>query len=359
MRIILQQLCESLASGRDAAWCRVLETRGSTPQKPGAAMVVFPDGSQAGTLGGGSVEAEVTRRALRSLASGTAEIAAFQLDDDLGWDDTPICGGSMRILIQPLAAGPVPVYYQELKRRIEERSAVTEAIVWDAAASGLELLASYLLDADGQLVATWHVSPEHGELPPQVREHFKPLPSRPLPYAARGIAYLPVAPRALLLVVGGGHIGQAVARLAADLDFDVWVVDDRAEYVTRERFPRAERRIAGALRQVLPEVPVNPETYCLIVTRGHRHDAEALALLADRGARYVGMIGSRRKVQMVFEDLLRRGVSPEALARVHAPVGIDIGSQTVPEIAVSICAELVSHRNRGGVVPGRSDRPQS
>jgi len=104
---------------------------------------------------------------------------------------------------------------------------------------------------------------------------------------------------------------------------------------------------------VLPELPITPDTYCLIVTRGHRHDEEALYFLAERNARYVGMIGSRRKIKMVFDDLLQEGVSPQALAKVYAPVGIDIGSQTVPEIAVSICAELVSHRNRGGLVPER------
>jgi xanthine dehydrogenase accessory factor len=98
---------------------------------------------------------------------------------------------------------------------------------------------------------------------------------------------------------------------------------------------------------------ITPDTYCLIVTRGHNHDEEALYYLADRGARYVGMIGSRRKIKMIFDDLVNEGVPPEALAKVYAPLGVDIGSQTVPEIAVSICAELVAHRNLGGRVPGR------
>jgi xanthine dehydrogenase accessory factor len=166
---------------------------------------------------------------------------------------------------------------------------------------------------------------------------------------------LPLQPRCRLVIVGGGHVGQAVANLAADLEFDVWVVDDRAEYVSEERFPRAKQRIAGTNEAVLPNLEITPDTYCLIVTRGHSHDEEALFHLADRGARYVGLIGSRRKIKMIFDDLLAEGISPEALSHVHAPLGIDIGSQTVPEIAVSICAELVSHRNRNGVVPGRPE----
>ena len=160
-----------------------------------------------------------------------------------------------------------------------------------------------------------------------------------------GIAFLPVLPRCRLLIVGGGHVGKAVAELAAELEFDIWVVDDRAEFTSPERFPRAERRISGPIERVLPDLEITPDTYCLIVTRGHNHDEEALLHLADRGARYVGLIGSRRKIKLIFDDLLAEGVSREALAKVHAPLGIDIGSQTVPEIAVSICAELVAHRN--------------
>jgi len=126
--------------------------------------------------------------------------------------------------------------------------------------------------------------------------------------------------------------------------------------VDAERFPRAERRIGGTIEDVLPNLEITRDTYCLIVTRGHNHDEEALFHLADRGARYVGLIGSRRKIRMIFEDLLDQGVSAEALELVHAPLGINIGSQTVPEIAVSICAELVAHRNCEGRVPGRPDK---
>jgi xanthine dehydrogenase accessory factor len=195
-----------------------------------------------------------------------------------------------------------------------------------------------------------------GSPPAQVLENFTPLAQRPRPYARQGVSYLPELPRCRLLIVGGGHVGQAVGNLAADLDFDVWVVDDRESFVSRERFPRAERLFAGPVEHVLKDVEITPDTYCLIVTRGHNHDEEALYHLIDRGARYLGMIGSQRKIKLIFDDLLNEGVSEESLAAVFAPVGIDIGSQTVPEIAVSILAELVAHRNLGGRVPGREAR---
>ena len=357
MREVVCQLAEALNAGRAVAYCRLVETRGSTPQKAGAIMLVYPDGSQAGTLGGGCVEAEVKRRALAVLQEGQAEVAKFQLDSDYGWDDGLICGGRMQILIDPLKDPTSHAYFQQLAKAIEQGLGATEAIVFDESASGHPAPASFLFNADDELLATLY-SKEKDNPPARVTQELRPLASRPRPYAASGVGYLPTQPRCRLLIVGGGHVGQAVATLAADLDFDVWVVDDREDIVNEERFPRAERRIGGKIEEVLPALPITPDTYCLIVTRGHSHDEQALYHLAERGARYVGLIGSRRKIKMIFDDLLQEGISEESLERVHAPLGIDIGSQTVPEIAVSICAELVSHRNRNGVVPGRPEAVQ-
>src|SRR5262249_10399543 len=154
--------------------------------------------------------------------------------------------------------------------------------------------------------------------------------------------------------VGGGHVGQAVARLAADVDFDVWGMDDRESYASAGRFSRAQRRIVGDFSKMLKEMAakdITPPTYCIFFTRGHNHDEEALYHLANTSAGYVGMIGSKRKIKLIFEDLLAKGVKKEVLDRVHAPLGFDIGSQTVPEIAVSIVAELIAVRNLGATIP--------
>ena len=350
MRELLSPLLAALRERRPFAWCRLVETRGSTPQKAGATMLVFPDGSQAGTLGGGCVEAEVKRRALALLDENRAEISKFQLDSDYGWDDGLICGGRMQVLIQPVVSPEIVAYYQQLADLVHSGQGITETIVFDGDASGLSAPASYLLDASGQ--ACGSVGSRKSQVPPTIMESLRPITARPRAYVAHGVAFLPVLPRCRLVIVGGGHVGKAVADLAADLEFDVWIVDDRAEFASSERFPQAERRIAGPIDRVLPDLEITTDTYCLIVTRGHNHDQEALFHLANRGARYVGLIGSRRKIKLIFENLQAAGVPREVLAKVHAPLGIDIGSQTVPEIAVSICAELVAHRNLGQV-PGR------
>ncbi len=356
MRELLDQLFAAAERGRRVACCRLVETRGSTPQKPGAAMLVFDDGSQAGTLGGGCVEADVKRQALAILNEGAAAVVRFQLDDDYGWDDGLICGGRMQVLIDPLQHAADREYFAKLRSESSSQG-VTEAIVFDAAASGLPAAASYLFDAEGRLIAHVRGPLEDGNAPQVVRDGLRPLFDRPRPTAQHGVAYLPLLSRCRLVIVGGGHVGQAVGNLAAEVDFDVWAIDDREEYVSEARFPRAERRIAGTMGQVLPNLEITPNTYCLIVTRGHNHDEEALYHLVDRSARYVGMIGSKRKIKLIFDDLLSERVSPEALSRVFAPVGLDIGSQTVMEIAVSIVAELVAHRNLG--IPGHHARERT
>lgn len=310
-------------------------------------MLVFADGSQAGTLGGGCVEAEVKRQALAILAEGRAAVVRFQLDDDYGWDDGLICGGRMQVLIDPLAGPEEREYYAQLRQCTQHGDGVTEAIVFDGPRNGQSAGACFLLDMEKNLLAALRAQLVSDAAPANILHALRPLADRPRPYAHMGVAFLPLLERCRLVVVGGGHVGRAVAHMASELDFDVWVVDDRPDIVSEARFPRAERRIDGPMGEVLPALEITPNTYCLIVTRGHHHDEEALYHLIDRGARYVGMIGSKRKIKLIFDDLLAEGISADSLSRVYAPVGLDIGSQTVPEIAVSIAAELVAHRNLG------------
>jgi xanthine dehydrogenase accessory factor len=350
MRELLAELTAALDRRRACVYCAVVETRGSTPQKAGAAMLVYLDGTQAGTLGGGCVEAEVKRRALHGLgANGRPEVFTFCLDDDYGWDDGLICGGRMTILAHPLTSDApgfdsVSRYYRRLHELADRGDGFTEVVVVGDAA-GLTVGDRYLFDAGGSLNTQFADRPAAET----VAAGLVQLSSRPKPALRQGVVYLPTLPRVTVLLVGGGHVGQAVARLASDVGFDVCVLDDRDRFAGPERFPTASRRMVGdigvTLRDLAPKL--TPHTFALILTRGHNHDEEALYHLAGTACGYVGMIGSKRKIRMIFEDLTAKGVALEALARVHAPLGYDIGSQTVPEIAVSIVAELIACRNLG------------
>jgi xanthine dehydrogenase accessory factor len=352
MRELLADVTAAIDQRRDCVYCCLVETRGSTPQKAGATMLVFPDGSQRGTLGGGCVEAEVKQRALRVLAEDDdkPELLTFNLDDNYGWDDGLICGGRMTIHAEPLIPRRMEAnaYFQQLHALVESGAGCTEAIVIGDQSTGAAGN-RFLFDAQGLSVAQLGNS----IAPSEIAGQLVALERRPGPSVKHGVAYLPILPRVTLLIVGGGHVGQAVAKLAADVDFEVWVLDDRESYASPTRFPAAYKLMVGDIGTTLKQLAadITPAFFCIIVTRGHAHDEEALYHLATTRAGYVGMIGSKRKIKLIYDDLLAKNIPEEVLAKVHAPLGFDIGSQTVPEIAVSIVAELIACRNNGGTIP--------
>jgi xanthine dehydrogenase accessory factor len=350
MRELLSTLIDALDAGRPCVVCSVVETRGSTPQKAGATMLVFADGSQAGTLGGGCVEAEVKRKALATLVGdvpGQPALFDFHLDDNYGWDDGLICGGRMSILADPLARGDRADYFRQFRDLVQAGRGCTEAVPANDKL-GVPIGSRYLFGATGELVASIGPSP-----PSSLVQNLQPLSKRPRPYHKEGVAYLPILARITLLIVGGGHVGLAVAQLGASVDFDIWVLDDRETFASPTRFPMASRRMVGdigqALARLVPEL--TPDIYALVITRGHAHDEEALYHLATTPCGYVGLIGSKRKIKLIYEDLLAKGIPTDSLKRVHAPLGFHIGSQTVPEIAISIVAELIAVRNLGATIP--------
>ncbi len=158
---------------------------------------------------------------------------------------------------------------------------------------------------------------------------------------------------ATLLIVGGGHIGKALAALGDLCGFSVAVLDDRPDYAKPERFPEADRVICADFVAALRDFPVDAGTYVVCVTRGHKHDEASLGQVVGSPAAYVGMIGSRRRVGAVLRHLIDEGADREAVARVHTPIGLDIGAETPEEIAISIMAEIVQVRRGGSGRPLR------
>lgn len=157
----------------------------------------------------------------------------------------------------------------------------------------------------------------------------------------------PVLPEPGVLVLGGGHVGQQVAAAAKLVGYRVTVVDDRPDFANKALFPKADRVICAPFTTALQEIEINPSTFIVIVTRGHRYDYECLRAVIRAPAAYIGMIGSRRRVRGVRERLLAEGVDPQLMARVHAPIGLDIGAETPAEIAISILAEIIRVYRRG------------
>jgi xanthine dehydrogenase accessory factor len=163
-----------------------------------------------------------------------------------------------------------------------------------------------------------------------------------------------------MIICGGGHVGQAVAKAARLVDFNVTVIDDRTDFASREKFPDPRiSLIADDFVEALHSLKITPATHLVIVTRGHRHDEICLREVIDKPARYIGMIGSRRRTTTIRERLRREGVAVEYLRRVHAPIGLDIGAQSPEEIALAILAEIVMVRRGGTGRPKSVDGPMA
>ncbi|MYD73990.1 MAG: hypothetical protein F4Y11_07065 [Chloroflexi bacterium] len=160
-----------------------------------------------------------------------------------------------------------------------------------------------------------------------------------------------VEPAATLLVVGGGHVGLAVGQLGAMLGMEVAIIDDREDYANEDRFPYEANVICGDFGEELERFPITANTYIVLVSRGHKVDELALRSVAERGAGYVGMIGSKRRTRTVLQHLAEEGIEPQALDKVFTPIGLDIGAETPEEIAVSVLGEIILVRRGGGAQP--------
>jgi xanthine dehydrogenase accessory factor len=255
---IYEELVRLRRLGQKCALATIVEVRGSIPSHEAAKLLVREDGSMAGTIGGGCVEAEVWNAARDVLASETPRRLSFNLGQDAAYDNGLICGGQLEVFVEPVL--PVPAVF----------------------------------------------------------------------------------------IFGAGHISKSLCQVAALAGFSATVIDDRESFANRERFPDAAEVYAGEYEEIFPRLGINENSYLIIVTRGHRDDMRVLRLAAAAPARYVAMIGSKRKVISVARELEKEGVPRAALERIHAPMGLAIGAITPEEIAVSVAAEMIAVRRNAG-----------
>ena len=261
---VFEAVAEALKRGEPAALVTIIRAQGSTPQRVGAKMLVFPDGRIVGTIGGGCYENEAFWKARTAIETRQPVIAKYELADDIAEDSGLICGGQMEVYIEPLE------------------------------------------------------------------------------------------PATALYLVGAGHVSYHLARAAHAVGFRLHVIDDREKFANVERFPDAEEIVVDSIPEWLTQAELPAHAFAVILTRGHRHDLDALRALAAKQLRYLGLIGSRAKVARIYEVLEAEGVPLEQLRHIHAPVGLDLGAVTPQEIAVSILAELIGVKY-GKVGPDTSE----
>jgi xanthine dehydrogenase accessory factor len=331
----------------------LIDAHGSTPQKVGARLLVRTDGKTVGTLGGGCIEAEVYEVAQEALASGEPRLLDFTLNEDIAVDYGLACGGTERIFVDPTVAARADREFVAKMLRAssgDHRAVVVTTI--DGASPGAGIGAWEGGSIDGDLRES------HGDAV-QLAQRLLAAP-RPKSTVARLSSGTEVfadvfAEAPEVIIVGGGHVGRAVATVANTLGYRIAVIDDRADFANAERFPEAEHVIAGDVERAVLEYPAGRNSAVIIVTRGHKYDYQALSAAARGGAGYIGLMGSRRKVALIYRQLLEDGIPEERLRDIHAPIGLDIGAISPEEIAVSIMAEVTMERLGGSGLPMRDE----
>ncbi|MEM4409171.1 MAG: XdhC/CoxI family protein [Candidatus Caldarchaeum sp.] len=327
---LLAQALELHQKGESFCLAVIVGKSGSAPQVPGAKSLFLRDGRILGTIGGGCLEMESRRIALEALFSKRHYVREFRLDDDFGWDDGLICGGRVRVLFLPN-----PESY------------------WEAFLSVREEGARGVLVYDGETGRVWWVADgAECALPVEHREGAERAKLARRCVLSGPFFFEPVVPPERVVIFGAGHIGRELCRLASYVGFEVVVVDDRETYLTIDRLPDAVLRVCAKPDEYAREMEMNEDTYICIVTRGHRNDARVLREVVKRPCAYIGMIGSRRKREIIRKMMVNsQHCTEEEFARVRSPMGLDIHSESVEEIALSIVAELVSVRGarRGAV----------
>lgn len=329
MREFFREIVHALEEGRPVELVSIAASDGSTPRGAGAMMAVFPGGGITGTIGGGNVEFECQRLAAELLERGGRRPAAV-----------PLYPGRRRQPGHGLrrgSDGAVPVPPAGEQRII--------AVLRD------------LIEADGGNRDTWllrriegeqvtamgladRTGPRHLDILP---EELELLCGNQAVFARKWLS-IPVVKAGRTYLFGGGHVSQALVPVLASLGFRPVVYDDRPEFADPALFPKAEKTLCGDFARLSEQVTVTPEDYVVVMTRGHQADYEVLTQVLRSGAKYLGCIGSKRKLALCRERLLAAGFTDEEYARLHAPIGLAIGAQTPEEIAVSVAAEMIAVR---------------
>ncbi len=324
------EILQAIASGRpDLALCTVIQVKGSAPRHVGSRMLAGLDGLIAGSVGGGRGEAAVLAACVEALAAQRPTVLQIEMQGTEAEGPDMVCGGFSRILVEPIAS-PAPY------RAVLELVARGERALF---AKRLETGETAVLGGSGR----WAL----GEL--EGLDSATALRALDSGHAAlieeAGLFLDPVLPAEKLLILGGGHVGRALAAITPGLGFAVTVGDERREFLEPERFPAGVETRLGSFTEIVASYPFDLSTYVVIVTRGHLCDLECVRAVLGKTYRYAGFMGSRRKSRLVLDQVLADGFDRAKVDALYAPIGQDLGAETPEELAVAISSELIAVRH--------------
>jgi xanthine dehydrogenase accessory factor len=353
MQDIYLEIVKALERKERCVLATLISRMGSAPRAVGAKYLIKQDGTSLGSIGGGCVEAEVWQEAQKVAEKGEGRVLHFELTSEQLAEGGLVCGGNIDIFLEPLREGFLNIYAEAANIRQKGGAAILATLVLidgDFLKGGG---AKVLIKASGEKVGSLLGGAEsEKKILSEGEEAFKEKKPRLLVFSYEGrrmeILLEPVFCEPTVYIFGGGHVSEQIAPLAKKVHFKVVVMDDREMFANRERFPEADEVIVSEFERCFERLNIDESSYVVIVTRGHLYDGIVLGQALESNARYIGMIGSRKKIATLYQSLIGKGIAKELLGRVHAPIGIDINSETPEEIAVSIVAELIKVR---GEVP--------
>lgn len=350
MTNIYRYFLSELKKGKPLALTTIIETKGSSPQVPGSSAIFSSQGLVEGTVGGGLLEANTHRWALRAIQERTSLLLHVTMTGEEVISEESICGGEATVLIDT-EMGHHRDTFESLEESLKQRK------------PGVLVTSVQALDSDRVTISRRWIGKiqiygrDKDTFKPKFYEKLKESFSTGKPHLLKSLGnsdsqkellFLePIFPPSHLVIAGAGHIGQALTHLGKLLDFEVSVIDDRAEYANAENLPGADNIVVDDIGKAIRKLVLAKDTYVVIVTRGHSHDAEALRACITAEPAYIGMIGSAHKIKIMREKFIEEGWASEAQwDRVYAPIGLEIQSKTVQEIAISIAGQLVQIRNK-------------
>ncbi|AFM41632.1 xanthine and CO dehydrogenases maturation factor, XdhC/CoxF family [Desulfosporosinus acidiphilus SJ4] len=354
---IIYRLKIALEENIEVALVTIISVLGSTPRKPGAKMLVFPDGTIVGTIGGGCGEAEARREALNVIASRASKVHYLNMTADIAQDEGMVCGGIMGLFIDYLSSYNSEEQFNLYKAYLSllEDGRHNPILVTVIEASEESLIGNKLLikndgEVSGELGSEGlnRVAKESGKMcgkrcQPLLISLDSNLEPCEISVSKPSFRLLlePQTTIVQLLILGAGHIALPLATMAKIVGYEITVVDDRPAFANSVRFNMADTVICNDFEQALNSITINPQTFVVIVTRGHRYDKVCLKKVIHQPAAYIGMIGSRKRVKALKAELEDEGVTAELLQNLYSPIGLKIGAETPEEIAVSILSELI------------------
>ncbi|MDA1280503.1 MAG: XdhC family protein [Chloroflexi bacterium] len=351
MEPVFRAASKEIAADNRMVVATVVKTSGSTPQKPGAKLLVRADGSGVGTLGGGCVEGDIWFAASQLLKRGGAsELRDYELNEDLAAQDGLVCGGTMYFLLDPVREpASAKAFNDEVLAAYDGGAPVAVASLTKAPGGSDLVVGSRLLIRENSSTSGTLGDERLDARAVDTARKLMAMGKNDYIVAESGSEFFIEAyttPPTLVLA-GGGHVSKAISTIAETLGFRIFVVDDREEFSSAHRFPGAEQTVVSDYVSAFEKLPIGTNSFIVIATRGHRYDASATAAAMRTPASYVGLLGSKRKTILIYEELFAQGFTMEQVRSVRSPIGLNISARTPEEIALSIMAEIVGFRLGG------------